>query len=238
MLQRTVSLWRRVTGQTAGPSALEEADRRLWVRYPSNVQTYYEPTNGTFGEGRLSARIRDISRAGIQLLVDLPFEPGHLLTVELPSHDESRRTVLACVVYVREVEEGRWALGCSFARELDAGDLAAFQDPGAAEPHRDNRHWQRYPCNIKATCQVVSPSVGPKWPATVLNVSTNGMALQVLHDVPTGTLLAAELAGGATHQATTILACVVHVLTQTSGERVLGCSFIRELSEADLASLV
>ena len=64
------------------------------------------------------------------------------------------------------------------------------------------------------------------------------MALQVNRDIPTGAMLNAELEGGTTHAAKTILACVVHVLTQTSGERILGCNFIRELSEADLTALV
>ena len=36
----------------------------------------------------------------------------------------------------------------------------------------------------------------------------------------------------------TILACVVHVTTQASGEWALGCNFIRELSEEDLKALV
>ena len=35
----------------------------------------------------------------------------------------------------------------------------------------------------------------------------------------------------------TILACVVHVTVRSEREHILGCNFIRELSEEDLAAL-
>jgi hypothetical protein len=242
MFERTVSLWRRLTGRpglAGAPMAAVGEERRLWVRYPTDVPTYYQAANGRSEEGRLSARIRDISLAGIQLTVDRAFEPGSLLTVELPAVREGeRRTVLACVVHVRAVGDKEWAIGCSFARELGDDDLAAFRASRTKAAPGDNRYWERFACNVKAVCQVVSPTDPERWSATVLNISASGMALQVDRDVPTGALLAVELQGGSSKTGTTILACVVHVLTQTSGERVLGCNFIRELSDTDLAALV
>jgi len=38
--------------------------------------------------------------------------------------------------------------------------------------------------------------------------------------------------------ARTMLACVVHVTTQTSGPWALGCNFIRQLTEEELKSLI
>ena len=55
--------------------------------------------------------------------------------------------------------------------------------------------------------------------------------------IPTGTLLNAEL-HGPSGQTFTILACVVHVSAAAEGGHLLGCNFIRELSETDLRSLM
>ena len=72
----------------------------------------------------------------------------------------------------------------------------------------------------------------------MLNISANGMALQLDRDLPTSTLLSADLTGGNGSWALTILACVVHVTVQPDGQRITGCNFIRELSESDLKKLL
>src|SRR5947209_14492637 len=122
MLGRTVSLWRRLTGGEAPPEqdavglAVEE-DRRVWVRHPADVEATCQPAGGA--ADRFAARVRNVSLGGINLVADRAFEPGALLSIELPgAADGSTCTVLACVVHATALSAGEWALGCTFAREL------------------------------------------------------------------------------------------------------------------------
>src|SRR5262245_1106707 len=102
MFERTISFWRRLLGRapaggTDAPPDLGE--RRVWVRYPADLTTTYQPAgNGT--HARYSARVRNISLGGINLLVSRPFDPGELLSVELPGAPEGgTTTALACVIH-------------------------------------------------------------------------------------------------------------------------------------------
>ena len=71
----------------------------------------------------------------------------------------------------------------------------------------------------------------------MLNISAGGVALVVDYDIRAGALLSVELFAPDGRAVVTILACVVHVVVEPNRERVLGCNFIQELSEADLQSL-
>src|SRR5262245_42236223 len=127
MFERTKLFWGRLLGRpaTAAVTAVDTEDRRVWVRYPADLQTSYRPT-GTPERTRLSARVRNISLGGINLFGNRAFKPGELLTVELPGADDQRRcNVLACVVHCAE-DDGGWSIGCTFARDLSDADLASF----------------------------------------------------------------------------------------------------------------
>jgi len=242
MFERTVSLWRRLTGsgqqaQQAGGSQLDD-ERRVWVRHPSNVETLFAPAGSPDGEFQ-AARLRDISLGGVNLLVPCGYEPGELLTLSLPaSESRSPLTVLACVVHSQKLAEGEYSLGCNFSQELSEDDLHAFGAqklrPSAPE---DGRNWTRFPCNVTAVCQAAAEEKAATWAARLTNISANGMGLLIDRDIPPGTLLSAELRGQQ-QGSLTILACVVHATVQSDGQRVVGCNFIRELSEADLRALV
>ena len=62
MFERTRTFWYRLLGRTAsvlGPThaAVQEADdRRVWVRYPAEVEASYQPAGDAT---RLSARVRN-----------------------------------------------------------------------------------------------------------------------------------------------------------------------------------
>jgi hypothetical protein len=244
MFKRTVSFFRQLVGGrsvlgTADEVKALEEERRARVRYPSNVETTVHPADGA-EPVRLSARVRNISRTGINLQVERGFEPGSLLSVELPGPDgRPPYTVLACVVHATP-RDGEWALGCTFARELSDDDLSAFgakrQRPPRADDHRT---WVRFPCHVKAACQTVTPDEPePAWPAQVLNISPSGIGLLVDRPVENGALLSLQLQGAGGQMTHTILACVVHVTAQAAGHWALGCNFIRELSEKELLALL
>jgi hypothetical protein len=99
-------------------------DSRVWVRYsnpPSNAcQTGVD-------ERGWSAQIQDISRGGLNLLVNRSFEPGSLLKVEVPSSDNVvPSTLIARVIRAVSKPDNKWALGCAFVKEISEADLKIF----------------------------------------------------------------------------------------------------------------
>src|SRR5262249_55421430 len=205
---------------------------------PADLETTLRP-EGNAEAGPLAARVRNISRGGISLVVQRHFETGELLTVELPGAEpDSRYTVLACVVHVRPLPDGAWALGCTFSGELSPEDLAAFGAQRTRPAPPDQRTWDRYPVTVTASYQPLLAPEGGRQAAQVLNISTTGVGLLVQEAIEPGTLLNVDLHGPAGGHAPTLLACVVHVSARPGGEWALGCNFIRELGEPELAALV
>jgi hypothetical protein len=243
MFQRIRDVWRHLVGggeipQAGGAGVQEEDDRRVWVRHPSSAEAVVRADNGI--NRRLPARVRDVSRGGLNLVLGRRVEPGDLISIELPGGTpESVSTVLACVAHVSRLGEKEWGVGCSFCEQLGDADLAAFgarrERPAAPD---DLRNWVRFPCNVKALCQRVGDPTDSAWPAQVVNVSPNGIGLLVDRAVETGALLSVSLESPTTGAARTILACVVHATTRPGNECNLGCSFIREFSEEDLEALL
>jgi hypothetical protein len=183
-------------------------------------------------------RVRDVSRSGLSVHLDRPLEPGTMLTIELPAADGPPATVLACAGQFRPDPAGGWVIGCRFASELGDGDLAGFGIPKAQAPRGDQRRWARFvPTTGRA---VVRPfGVGPGSPAAarILNLSAGGVGLAFHTRVEPGTLLDLELIGGPGHHGLSILASVVYLAPRDEGDWLLGCTFIRELPEAELRSL-
>jgi hypothetical protein len=235
MLTRALASWFRLVGRPQGGPP--EEDRRVWVRFPSGLETALHQARLPDGP-RLAARVRDVSRGGIHLVLDRPFEAGELLSVELPAAEgQPPSTVLACVVRAAEADGGAWSVGCTFAAELAEADLEAFRPHRVKAPVTDQREWVRFPGQARATFQVVRAPAAPT-PAEVLDVSASGIGLRAEADLRVGELLSLELRGGGDRPALTTLACVVRVTAQPDGARVLGCTFLGDLADDDLRALV
>lgn len=236
MFERTFSFWRRLVGK--GEASRNDEERRLWVRHPANLTTTVQP-NSNGRSLRLSARIRDISRGGVNLLVDHTFEPGQLITIELPlAGSEQMQFVLACIVRVVREASGHWALGCIFSQELSDDVLAVLGGKRVKHDANDKRTWMRFASDVRARIQSVGDIRNENYDAKVLNVSASGVGLQVAERIEAGVLLNVDFLDRDESVRRTILACVVHVSPGDDGEWSLGCNFIRSLSEADLVGLV
>lgn len=237
MLDRLVSSLGRWVGRR--PDDMEaDAERRLWVRYPCNLETMSEVRNGNDPE-RLAARVRNISRGGLSLVVDREVHPGGLLSVELPAGENvPPSTVLAYVVRSAALSGGDWALGCTFATELSDDDLRPFGAKRERAAVPDLRTWVRFPVDTQASYQVIRGADPTPGTARVLDLSTSGIGLAVARPLEVGKLLSLELNGPGGQGRVSMLASIVRVTPQPEPEWVLGCNFIRELHESELAGLV
>lgn len=230
MFERLKGLWNTIVGNRA-ESAGDE--RRVWVRHPSQMQTLVAAV-ADGADTRHPARVGNVSRGGIHLLVDRAFQPGDMISIDLPGDiNQGDETLLACVVHVTELPGGQWGLGCAFSETVEDDTLAAL----GARSGPNQRAAVRFPCLVQAVYTRASTSGSEPRPAEVRNVSANGIGLVLPEAVEAGTLLNVTLTGEHGGRVGSILACVVHVSHRPGADWVVGCNFIRELSEDDLAEL-
>ena len=238
MFAKTLTLWHNWIGTAPAPAPASVAeDRRLWVRYDTDLQGNVQlAANGQ--SVKFLANVRDLSLGGANLLIDRPIEAGQMLTLELPADENEVRSVLACVVRVIPQAKGVWSLGCVFSRELGRGDLVRFAAPKVESTDDNKRFSVRFDCVLKANCRRAGSPAGEARPVDVLNISATGIGLSVGSVLELGSLLSVDLLDKNGLQACAILACVVHSTLRANGDYSLGCNFIRELTERELKSLL
>jgi hypothetical protein len=74
-----------------------------------------------------TAKILNISRGGVALLLGRRFEMGTLLAIEVPkTKTQNSLTFLARVVHVSGKPAGTWQVGCAFTQEISEDDLQAL----------------------------------------------------------------------------------------------------------------
>ena len=235
MFEKTFSFWRRLVGKTpASQESATQDDRRLWVRYATELQGNLQHNDGE----KVLAKVRDLSLGGANLLVERAVQAGQMVTLELPAEADEVRTVLACVVRVTPQTDGKSALGCVFAHELASEDLSRFGGEQIPSSDDGKRTWIRFSCDLKASYRKVGDPANQSLPAQVLNISANGVGLSVAQPLTTGSLLNVDLLDKTGQVARTMLTCIVHTKVRASGDFAVGCNFIRELSEQELQSLV
>lgn len=113
----------------AEPHLTQTEDRRVRVRHTRQLKTYCQRGEGELDQVWWVGYVRDISTAGIGLVIPQRFEPDTTLTVEVESrHSDESRAVQVRVVHAAPQPGGGWLLGCAFARELTGPELAALLD--------------------------------------------------------------------------------------------------------------
>ena len=104
-------------------------ERRAWVRYGTDMKATCRGA-GSRKEVGWPARVRDVSAAGIGLLLRHRFRPGSYLAVEL--HDPSGgclRLLAVRVVHTTPLcvdGEPCWLTGCLLAEQLGEDELQAL----------------------------------------------------------------------------------------------------------------
>jgi len=236
---KSISAWfRGLRFFTAQPPRRQAEERRLWVRYPCEFETTYSPIRGSVA-GRMEARLRDVSRGGTSLLTDEPCEPGSLLAVELPAANGAPAAeALAYVVRCSPEAEGGWENGCVFALELPDEELARFGALRQETAQSDQRSWVRFPCKARATYQRARLRDQAPVPAQLIDISANGIGLQVAEAIEIGSLLHIQLVSLSGGTNLPMLVSVVRVGSAPDGHWLLGCNFLRELSNRELHPFV
>lgn len=238
MLKQTLSTIRQVIGRHPSAAATQpNKERRVWVRLACPAQATYGPALART-EDQLPAIVRNVSRGGLSLEVKRPFDPGMLLRVEIGGGQNERAVALLAYV-VRIAKDGpeSWTLACSFAQELSEADVESFGAARVPAPDLDPRVWQRFPCAVEARYQLARTPETPWQTGAVVNLSPAGIALAVTSLLEVGTLLSLCLAGAAGARPLAILATVVRCAHEREQRWMVGCTFIRELSDREMSDL-
>jgi hypothetical protein len=115
-----------ITAKPAAQTPALRVERRVWVRYPCDLDTAFQPLMSRT-ESQWPGRIHNISRGGMALTLRRRFEPGTLLSIHIQVGDESTPVVLvARVARVSPRHDQTWLVGCQFTSPLADEDLQAL----------------------------------------------------------------------------------------------------------------
>lgn len=99
------------------PSGQPPGERRAAPRLDSTLKLACYPVGSGLRERR-QARVRNVSRTGIGLLVDRPWQTGTILIVEFPPTEDTAKAVRARVIHATAQLGGLFLVGCSFEPSL------------------------------------------------------------------------------------------------------------------------
>jgi hypothetical protein len=111
------------------------------------------------------------------------------------------------------------------------------KDSQAAREAEERRAAQRFTCNLQTTGHTLGPRGGNTWVATITNISSTGIGLIHRCRVKPGTVLVIKLQSNSQKLSRPLPVRVMHATPQENEEWLLGCAFVRKISEEDLQTL-
>ena len=117
--------------------------------------------------------------------------------------------------------------------------LAALVQPvlGATATDLDKRASVRHICMMEAMSHPLDMGDSICWGAIVRDISVGGLSLSLCFPFKPGTHLAIDLQG-ARGFSRTLLTRVLHVHDQADGAWLLGCEFVKPLTQSDMELLL
>lgn len=109
-------------------------------------------------------------------------------------------------------------------------------DPAVA----DSRALERYPCGLLTSCQPVAArsSGDMHWPATIRDISAQGMGLVLCRRFERGVGLAVEVPQKDGTSGDTLLCQVIHVQPWENGQWLMGVRFVSELGQGEVEAIL
>jgi len=101
-----------------------ESERRVATRHASTLRIACYPAGGGLAERR-TARVRNVSKSGVGLVLDRSWQPGQAVVLELPL-GEGVRLTRARVVHSTSQPGGCFLVGCTFDQPLGDADVLAL----------------------------------------------------------------------------------------------------------------
>jgi hypothetical protein len=123
------------TAPSATPKPPRGAELRVWERLSCGLETSCQPLAARGDRDMFwPACIKDISAGGMGLVLTRRFERGTGLAIEIPATaDSSADTLLAKVVHVARLPDGRWLLGCAFVSVLGDDEVQKLLNLGSTQ---------------------------------------------------------------------------------------------------------
>lgn len=106
-----------------------------------------------------------------------------------------------------------------------------------AGPAVDRRNSERHPAGLEALARPLDTQDSLWWGAQARDISASGIGLSLCYPFRPGTLLAVDLkndAGGSK----TLLTRVVHVEDKADGTWLIGCEFVKKLTDSELEMMI
>jgi hypothetical protein len=187
----------------------------------------------------MPARLRNVSRSGVNLVVPRAVPEGTMLRVTLPvSEGGPQTTVLACVTNIHKFAEGLWSLGCVFSLELSESEMRLLGGEKAPSKSGDQRAWVRSPASGTVSYRVLPGNQSSQKTAELVNLAPAGIGIIVSDRLEAGSMITLTIPrrdGGPERQ---LLAYAVYVTDHQEGKWAVGCNFLHELTEKELTDLV
>lgn len=109
---------------------------------------------------------------------------------------------------------------------------------GWPQARKSRRRTPRYACSLEGGYTLSASVEGESWPATVRNICVDGLALIVNRPFEEGSPLKVTLQNASKTVTMPIVIRVIYTLEHPTGEWVMGGSFARQLSGAELRTLL
>jgi PilZ domain-containing protein len=115
--------------------------------------------------------------------------------------------------------------------------VASVEAVGVRKPQvRERRQFVRYPCQVEVVCRVYGSKDQAVYPALSQDVSVQGIGLILSSCLNRGLILEVKPQSARWETIRSVLARVRSATALPDGRWLIGCSFVRPLTEEELAS--
>jgi hypothetical protein len=120
-----------------------------------------------------------------------------------------------------------------------AHDEQYFPESGEVPASQaERRRAERYPCNLRPFWRVEGQEQADSPPARIQNISATGIGLRIGQPIKPGAVLVIKLQTTDRRLSRPLPARVMHATPQTEGDWLVGCQFVRKLSDEDMQALL